>query len=77
MQQVSVSNIIMSMKSPNRSIAISSRCSFCEIVKTELGPSRGVEGNMSWSQSAWMILRRNSPAVTCLSVAKSMKLDSF
>ena len=26
--------------------AISSRCSFCEIVKTELGPSRSVEGNV-------------------------------
>ena len=26
--------------------AISSSCSFCEIVKTEFGPSRGVEGNV-------------------------------
>ena len=26
--------------------AISSRCSFCKIIKTELGPSRGVEGSV-------------------------------
>ena len=26
--------------------AITSSCSFCEIVKAEFGPSRGVEGNV-------------------------------
>ena len=40
-----MSNIIMSMKSPKRSI-VKKSCSFREIVKTECGPSRGVEGNV-------------------------------
>ena len=53
MQQVPVSNIIMSMKSPKRSIVKSSLfsyfiklISFCEIAKTEFGPCRGAEGNV-------------------------------
>ena len=44
MQQVPVSNIIMSMKSPKRSIV--KRAVLFEIVKTECGPSRDVEGNV-------------------------------
>ena len=53
MQQVLVSNIIMSMKSPKRSIVKNglfsyfiASCSFYEIVKAEFGPSRGVEGKV-------------------------------
>ena len=31
--------------------AISSSCPFCEIVKAEFGPSRGVEGNVLVAES--------------------------
>ena len=40
----------------------------------------GVWRKMCWSQSAWMILCRTQPAVTCLSlarVAKTTKMNSF
>ena len=53
MQQVPVSNIVMSTEIAEEIncekwlySAISSRCSFREIVKAECGPSRGVGGNV-------------------------------
>ena len=54
--------------------AISSSCSFCKIVKAEFDPSRGVEGNVLVAECMDDI---KSHLASCLSVAKSIKMDSF
>ena len=79
----------MSMKSPKRSVV---KNGFFGLFHQAVLPRDrrqsevpvGVWRKMCWSQSAWMILRRTWPAVTCLgvvaslaSVARTMKMNSF